>query len=122
MEDRPREPVPPRDEVVERHEVVEQRVTRDGAYRGGTRPVSSWIWLVPLLIVVVLLVWYVLTRGERREGPIEVPRMETPTIERPAPEQRIEIEMPAPREQQPAAPAAPAQPQETPATEPPGGS
>jgi hypothetical protein len=114
MEERPRDPGVEREEVVERREVVE-RDTRAGPPPERDRVVvherrgpGPAIWIIPLLIVVGLLLWYVLTRGERTQ--IQVPEIEAPRIEAPSPEpQRIEINLPERTE--PAQPAPqPAQP------------
>jgi hypothetical protein len=112
MEERPRDPGVERQEVIERREVVERdrpvdRVTVHER-SGGT---AAWIWIVPLLLVVLLLLWYVMTRGEPTQ--LEVPTIQTPTVEAPRqPDTRIEIQLPERAPAQPDAPAAqPTEPQ-----------
>jgi hypothetical protein len=96
MDERPREPRVERHEVVERHETVE----RDGRAETVTvhqRPSNAWLWMIPLLLIVLLLLWYVLSRGERNQ--IELPAIDRPVVESPQPDRRIEIQLP---ERQPA--------------------
>jgi hypothetical protein len=47
-------------ERVERIEVIE----RSPGGVESRRAAPMWAWLLPLVIVVVALVWYILTRGE----------------------------------------------------------
>jgi hypothetical protein len=73
-------------------------------------PGMGWVWVALLLIVVIGLVWYVLTRGERVETPLQVPEIQTPVAD--PPRQEIEVEVrqqpaPAPAPQQPASPPEP---------------
>lgn len=83
MDERPRDRGVEREEVVE-HRVVERDSRVDRPVR-ESRPAgsSAWIWAIPLLIVVALLLWYVMSRGERTE--LEMPTMDAPEIEAPQP-------------------------------------
>ncbi|MEX2571455.1 MAG: hypothetical protein WD737_09110 [Gemmatimonadota bacterium] len=59
MDENPQQPAEP-GERIEYHEVIERE---RGAERGG-RGIPMWVWLMPLVIVVIALMWYVLTRAE----------------------------------------------------------
>jgi hypothetical protein len=52
-------------ERIERKVVIEERSPSSG---GPHRPARSsmWMWVLPLVIIVLLLMWYVFTRGEPR--------------------------------------------------------
>ncbi len=112
MDERPRDPNIERQEVVERREIVERDRPVDRVTVHERRGPSPAIWLIPLLIVVALLLWYVMTRGERTQ--LEVPTIEAPRIESPQPDTRIEIQLPerspAPAEAPATQPAEPPQP------------
>lgn len=58
MEERADESPPPV-ERVERIEVIE-RTPAAGPARSAT---PMWVWLLPLVIIVLALVWYILARG-----------------------------------------------------------
>jgi hypothetical protein len=115
MDETPRQPRE-REEVVERREIVERDVApaRDPDRvvvheRTGT---SSLVWAVPLLIVVALLLWYVMSRGEPTQ--VQLPDVSAPQIEAPTTTERIEIQLP----ERQAAPSQPAAPAAEPAAEP----
>lgn len=95
MENR-HEPPPEREEVVERHVVSERHTVPESRARD-----TSWtIWLIPLLLLVIALVWYALTRGQPQA--IEMPEVEVPTVEAPAAEprtERIQIDVSSPTEE-----------------------
>jgi hypothetical protein len=113
MDERPRDPNIERQEVVERREIVERdrTVARDPVDRvtvHESRGPRAAIWLIPLVIVVALLLWYVMSRGQPTQ--LEVPSIEAPRIESPQPDTRIEIELPERRTAPAAEPAPAAQP------------
>lgn len=63
MAETPREPDLAPGERIEHHEVTE-RVTpgvEPGVPRRGS---PMWAWVLPLVILALVLVWYVLSRGE----------------------------------------------------------
>jgi hypothetical protein len=100
-------PRDPHNEEVFQRETVVERETRSEPPVDRRTPGTTWIWIVGLLIVVAVLIWFVLTRGE--PSPVQVPEMRTPAVE-PA-RQEIDVEIrtpsapePAARPQQPAAP------------------
>lgn len=107
MDERPLEPGSERREVVERTEVVHGDATRvperDRVVVHDRSSGVGWILLIPLLLIVLALLWYVFARGERQT--IDVPAVEVPTVEAPAPDQRIEINLPERREVVPETPA-----------------
>lgn len=95
--DRPVDPPPVAPgERIERHEVVES-VPADGQPR-RSRGTSMAVWLIPLVLVVFFLMWYVMQEG---------------TPDSPLPESGIELEAPeinasAPEVETPAVVAEPA--------------
>jgi hypothetical protein len=101
MDEIPREPRVERHEIVERHETVERNGDPD-TVTVHQRPSNAWLWMIPLLVVVLLLLWYVLSRGESSQ--IELPSIERPVVESPQPDRTIEIQLP---ERQPAQQPAP---------------
>jgi hypothetical protein len=122
----PSQPSPPV-ERVERHEVVERQsgpARYDSPARGAAVPM--WAWLIPLVLLVAVLIWFIFTRGEprspgdminldpgasgRRAPATEVtlPRIEAPTVQQP------EVRVPAEPAEPAAAPAAEAEPAEPP--------
>jgi hypothetical protein len=96
------EPPPAPNERVERREVVERRDSPETTR--ARRDASYLIWLIPLALVVVALVWFIFTRGEpigpvdTRDVEVTVPQVEMPRIEE---ERRIEV-VPAEPEPEPA--------------------
>jgi hypothetical protein len=46
-------------------EVIVERTTTGGGTDAPPRS-SMWAWVLPLVIVVLVLMWYVVTRGEPR--------------------------------------------------------
>lgn len=108
MDEQPRQPVE-RQEVVERHEITERETVPPAAEPRQRVGSSAWLWVIPLVLVVGFLAWFALSRGEPEQ--IDLPEMEAPNIEMPAPEQNIEINMPEATPEPAAAPEqAPAQP------------
>jgi hypothetical protein len=104
MDEREDRPAGERREVVERREVIDEPA--DSSRRGTAGPTARdaraatvWLWMIPLLGVVVFLVWFILARGEPQrpfeDGDVDiiVPTVEpTPAPQRPEPE----IQIPAP--------------------------
>ena len=108
MDEQTRPPVE-RQEVVERHEITERETVSPGAEPRPVGRSSTWLWAIPVVLVVAFLAWFALSRGEPQQ--IDMPEMEAPSIEMPAPEQNIEINMPEATSEPAAAPAQePAQP------------
>jgi hypothetical protein len=91
MEERPREPRVERHEVIERHETVERNGEAD-TVTVHQRSSNAWLWIVPILVVVVLLLWYVMSRGEPTQ--LELPDIDRPVVESPQPDRTIEIQLP----------------------------
>ena len=60
MEERPPEP----GERIEREVIVERTISDSGA--DAPRRSPMWAWVIPLVIVALVLMWYVITRGEPR--------------------------------------------------------
>jgi hypothetical protein len=90
--ERPPEPRPEREEIVERHVVTESHSVSTPRERGGI-----WaLWLIPLLVLVIVLVWYALTRGQPQS--VTMPEVDVPAAEPSRTEQRIEIDVVQPRE------------------------
>jgi hypothetical protein len=125
MDERPQDPTRER-EIVERHEIVERDVPARGT-AGAPPPAApraaagtpAWLWVIPLLVVVIGLIWYVLSTGQRREGPIDLPSVEVPSVQRQAPTQRVEVGAPAPAAEAPPQAEPAPQPDPAPAPEPP---
>jgi hypothetical protein len=63
MDETPREPPLAPGERIEHHEVT-QRVPADGEPVPARRGSPMWPWLVPLVLLVLFLAWYIFTRGE----------------------------------------------------------
>lgn len=103
----PDEPPPERGETVERHEVVERHSGSGASPRRDPGGGTAWIWIALLVLVVLGLLWYVLSRGEpatpveRTDVNVEAPEVSTPTVER-----DIGIRTPGAREGTPAEPGA----------------
>jgi hypothetical protein len=110
------EPRPPAGERVER---VERRETVTTGPEGEPPRVASatpmWLWIMPLVLVVVGLVWFIFTQAEPRspvdpvrEVEIVAPEINIGTSGDPGPA----VELPSPAPQEPAAPpiTAPAEP------------
>jgi hypothetical protein len=94
MDHRTREPVPGPNETVERREIIE-RHDRGTAAPSPNRGTSNAIWLLPLLLVVIGLVWFIFARGEpvdTRNLEVNVPQVEVPRVTE---ERRIEVQVPA---------------------------
>ena len=68
----PRDPAIPGTERVERIEYIE-RVPGGPETPAAPRQSSSpmWVWVLPLVLVVLALIWYVLSRGEPT-SPVEI--------------------------------------------------
>lgn len=120
MEETPREPPLQPGERVEHHEVTERvpqnetERTPPGREVRSRRGTPMWAWLIPLVIVVLFLAWYVLTSGEPSSpiGGTDRIELEVPEIDPPNPaiENNTVIELPdAPAAPEPssAPPAAP---------------
>jgi hypothetical protein len=89
----PPEPPLEREEVVERQVVTESRT-----YPAARTRDRTWgLWLIPLLVVVIALVWYALTRGQPQS--VTIPEVEVPAAEPARTEQRIEIDVVEPRQE-----------------------
>ena len=75
----PQDPYPDRDETMELREVKGRHVEPGPV---GSRPArpggTEWVWLVLLVLVVLGLVGYVLTRGEPRAP--QLPEVEVPRV------------------------------------------
>jgi hypothetical protein len=115
----------PTRERIEHHEVVERAGPADREPRRPGTPL--WLWLLPLVLVVIALAWFVFTQGQPR-SPVEgrtgvrapevnittpsVPAVEAPRIEAPRIEAPAADPSPAPgrAEADPAPEAAPADP------------
>jgi hypothetical protein len=116
---------PPTRERIEHHEVVERDVpVNRGVRRAGT---PLWIWIIPLVLVVIALVWFIMTQGQPRspvEGrtgeratevnittpqlpAVEAPRIEVPRVEAPAADPPPAAPAAAPEAAPPAEPADP---------------
>lgn len=132
MNETPRDPEPLPGERIERHEVVERGPTdaplTETRYATSPPPRATpmWIWVLPLVILVIVLVWFVLSRGEPRspldsvrDVEVGAPAVQERTIEIEAP--RIELpEVSAPSVPEPSAPPAGEAPAgEAPAADPP---
>ena len=63
MDESPRDPPPPSGERTERHEVT-HRVPADRGPATSRQGSPMWAWVLPLAILALVLVWYVLSRGE----------------------------------------------------------
>jgi hypothetical protein len=83
MDEQPREPVERR-EVVERHETVERPAGTGAPEPAPRRRSYAWVWVTLLAVLIALLAWYALSRGEPQQ--IEMPELGTPDIEVQAPE------------------------------------
>jgi hypothetical protein len=106
MNERPEQPAAERREVIERREIVDgpaERPPRADPRPRGAPAATVWLWLIPLLAVVVFLVWFILSRGEP-QNPLQNLEVDvtTPRVEPPPQQQAPRIEVPAP-----AAPDAP---------------
>jgi hypothetical protein len=124
MDETPEGRRPPPEERIERIEVVERdrpTTVRVEAERGGGVPM--WAWLLPLVLVVIVLAWFIFTQGEPRsplergtqveittppatETEIRLPTVELPPAPQPAPpaaEPTAAPEATAPMETEPAA-------------------
>ncbi len=64
----PSPPHPAPGERIERTEIIESTSSANPERPRGTAPM--WAWVVPLVLVVILLVWYILTRGQP-ESPLD---------------------------------------------------
>ncbi len=109
-------PPPERREVIERHEVVERN---DAPVPPAAEPRSGgldWIWVVLLVLVALVLVWFVFSRGQPiRWGDggdieLEIPRVEVPQVEPPQVERRREVPVPQPPAERPQEEPRPPQP------------
>lgn len=121
MNERPERPAAEHREVIERREIVDgpaERTPRTERDVRAARSATVWLWLIPLLAVVVFLVWFILSRGEPQnplqnlEVDVTTPRVNPPQQQAPA------IEMPAPSAPETPAPAAEPAPDPAPASEP----
>jgi hypothetical protein len=67
----PGDPLTPGTERVERIEYIE-RVPSDATPPRANRESSPmWVWVLPLVLVAIALIWYVLSRGEPT-SPVEI--------------------------------------------------
>jgi hypothetical protein len=113
----PRETTPPRaNERIERVEVVERGPATNRVEEPRGTPM--WVWLLPLVLVVMVLAWFIFTRAEPsspfgRQSPIQI---QTPAVGVPEPAiQAPTVTLPAsPTLTQPASPSEPAGPAATP--------
>jgi hypothetical protein len=111
---------PPNPERIERREVVERSPAPE-------RPAATpmWLWVLPLVVVVIALAWFIFTRGEPRapfgdtdgrggivpevtvpQPNVQVPTIEAPRSAEPAPAEPAPAEPPAVADPSPTAPAA----------------
>lgn len=84
-------PPPPEDEPVQRREVVEKTEVVNTAPPRQSTPMA--IWLIPLVLIVIALVWFVLSSGEP-SSPVDSVRdiqIESPEINAPD----VDVEVPA---------------------------
>jgi hypothetical protein len=111
--DATRRPAP--GERVERHEVVE-RVASDAA--PPPRATPMWVWVLPLVLVVLALAWFIFARGEPADPLSSLPdvdvdpvveqtRIEAPTVEISPPPVIEVVPGPAPASETPSAAASP---------------
>jgi hypothetical protein len=61
-------PTPAPGERIERTEIIDRTSSATTTRPRGSAPM--WAWVLPLVLVVIALVWYILTRGEP-ESPLD---------------------------------------------------
>ena len=90
MDENPRVPQPPPAERVEHREVVERTPASPVERPRGTTPI--WVWLLPLVLVVLALVWYILTTGQPSSPVGSAPEVELPAVQQDVQEIQIDVD------------------------------